>query len=77
MLKPEKKWAVGDRQFDSYAEARSFAAENKPQALRFDFIGFLRDAIDACPYGEASSESAEDIADKILAAYTVKRKSPK
>lgn len=77
MLKPSKKWVVGDRTFETYDEARSFAAEQRPQLQRRDFIGLIRDAISECPYGEANAESAEEIADKILASFTVKRKARK
>ncbi len=73
MLKPEKKWVVGDRQFDSYDEARSFAAKQRPELLRRDLIDFLNNSVN----WEGYTGSIEAIVDPLLSAFTIKRKSPK
>jgi hypothetical protein len=77
MLKPERKWVVGDRTFETYDKALSFVAEQRPLLQRQDLINSIASTIEKCPYGQADTTSAEDIADALLSAFTIKRKARK
>lgn len=46
MLKPEKKWVVGERQFTDYHEAQKFASEKRVVNLRVDLNTLIGENID-------------------------------
>lgn len=72
-IKIERAWRVGAQCFDTYEEAQKFRTANRKELQRDEFTSFIADLISKCPYGQAEIGSAEDIAERILAAYIVKK----
>ena len=44
MLKPERIWAVGDKTFPTYEEARTYIASRRGELSREMLIGTIQDA---------------------------------
>jgi hypothetical protein len=73
-MKPERAWKVGDQTFDTYEEARAYATANKA-ALEYDeLVKAIEEAVEQCPYGQASEGSGHSLADYLLERFTIKPK---
>ena len=71
MLKPERAWAVGDKFFPTYEEARTYIASRRGELSREMLVDEIHGEIVASGMqaGMRASESAEAIADVILKKF--------
>ena len=64
MLKPERIWAVGDRTFPTYEDARTYIASRRGELSR----EMLIDEMDRA-YRPGNDPNIEDMADAILKKF--------
>ena len=64
MLKPERIWAVGDKTFPTYEEARTYIASRRGELSR----EMLIDEMDRA-YRPGNDPNIEDMADAILKKF--------
>ena len=64
MLKPERIWAVGDKTFPTYEEARTYIASRRDELSR----EMLIDEMDRA-YRPGNDPNIEDMADAILKKF--------
>ena len=64
MLKPERMWAVGDKTFPTYEEARTYIASRRGELSR----EMLIDEMDRA-YRPGNDPNIEDMADAILKKF--------
>lgn len=71
MLKPERAWAVGDKFFSTYGEARTYIASRRGELSREALADTIQGEIIASgmQIGMMAAESAENIADAILTKF--------
>jgi hypothetical protein len=72
MTKPEKKWVVGERQFNDYREAKAFASENNLINTRDELIAVIENFIEIDWRNEEWNPGAA--ADELLSQFIIRRK---
>ena len=72
MLKPERIWAVGDKTFPTYEEARTYIASRRGELSREMLVGTIREAAQLYHSIDGRfnpAEAAELFADAVLKKF--------
>ena len=73
MLRPEKQWAVGDKTFATYEEARTYISTRRGELIREELVDEIQGEIKASGY-DYGVYGAENIADVILKKFKISRR---